>query len=773
MFATRLAQRETAWRWIGLALLATVTGCFGGSHSQPRADLRTGKIIRTHSKPGDEGSYENFDESACRVDVTPSEMVAPVRSQVVLVASVTDLWNVPIEKRRVEWMLGRGGVGELVEVDESGESRRFRGYKVDNYYGISFTNTLDRWLTRGTPDPGDDLCITVGQTWAALTSPLEGDTYVTVYAPSVYDWNNHKTFAVVHWIDAVWTFPPPAVNPAGTSHVFTTHVARATDGTPVEGWLVRYTIVDGPQATFESTGADFAEVTTDRHGDGSVTLVPAGSEAGTNHVEVEIIRPANFYGPGSRELVVARGGTSKEWAAPALALTKRGPAQVNLGAEVAYTLRVENPGSVEATGVVVSEPIPLGVRYLRSSPEALVDGNLLTWELGTLAPGESQSIEVVFEASQLGTIANYAEATAHGDLRTEDGVETRVIAAEITVELQPSATMAAVGESVTFDITVKNTGTGQAVGVKIHDQFDDGFRFEERPERSVELNLGTLDPGEQRTVPLTLRGVQPGELCNRVTATAEGGLSANDEACVTFLQPSVSITKTGPRWRYQDRPAEFNITVTNTGEIALGNVRVTDQFPPQAEPTEATEGYEIDADQLTWDLGTLQPGESVRLQVVLQCNTIVAETYNTVTVTADRGVREEARSAFEIRATPAALLLNVSDVDDPITVGSDTTYEVRVTNQGNQAARQVQIVATLPAELEPVTAEVSGNAVAFKIEDGNTVVFEPLLELPEQASITFTIQAKAVKVGTGHFRVTLTSDALELPVIEEEPTTVY
>jgi len=136
-------------------------------------------------------------------------------------------------------------------------------------------------------------------------------------------------------------------------------------------------------------------------------------------------------------------------------------------------------------------------------------------------------------------------------------------------------------------------------------------------------------------------------------------------------------------------------------------------------------------------------------------------------------VRNESRSAFEIRATPAALLLNVSDLEDPVMVGADTTYEVRVTNQGNQPARQVRIVATLPAELRPVTAEVAGNAVAFKVEGDNTVVFEPIAELPQQASVTYTIQAKATQAGTGLFRVTLTSDDLDLPVIEEEPTTVF
>ena len=773
MDRTRPARSGTARRLVLAALLTMLTGCFGGWPSHPRADLRTEKIVRTHSKPEDDGSYENFDEAACRVEVTPSEIVAPVRTQVVLVASVTDPLQMPLEKRRIEWMLGRGGVGELVEVDETGDHRRLRGYKVDNYYGIAFSNTDDHWLTRGTPETGDDLCIAAGQTWAAVTSPIEGDTYVTVYAPSVYNWNCHKAFAVIHWIDAAWTFPPPAVNPAGRSHVFTTHVSRQTDGTPVAGWLVRYTLVDGPPATFESTGTSMVEAPTNRQGDASVTLVPAGSEMGTNRVDVEIIRPANFYGPGSRELVVARGQTAKQWAAPAIALTKTGPAQANLGAEVAYTLEVENPGSVAASGVVVHESIPMGLRYLRSNPEAIVDGNLLTWELGDLGPAESRAIDVVFEASEVGTITNYAEVTAAGDLHAEDRVETQVTAAEITLELAASATTAAVGESVTFDITVKNTGSGPATNVVIHDAFDEGFQFEGRSEKSVELSLGTLGPGEQRTVPLTLRGTLPGELCNRATATAEGGLMANDEACVAFLQPSVSIAKAGPRWRFQDRPAEFNITVTNTGQVPLTNVRVTDQFPSQTQPIEATEGYRLDGNRLTWDLGALAAGESLRLQVVLRCHTIVGEAENVAVVTADGGVRDESRSAFEIRATPAALLLNVSDLEDPVMVGADTTYEVRVTNQGNQPARQVRIVATLPAELRPVTAEVAGNAVAFKVEGDNTVVFEPIAELPQQASVTYTIQAKATQAGTGLFRVTLTSDDLDLPVIEEEPTTVF
>ena len=55
---------------------------------------------------------------------------------------------------------------------------------------------------------------------------------------------------------------------------------------------------------------------------------------------------------------------------------------------------------------------------------------------------------------------------------------------------------------------------------------------------------------------------------------------------------------------------------------------------------------------------------------------------------------------MEIVGVPA-LQLSVKDTADPVAVGERTTYLVRGENAGTEAAREVEVVADLPAALRP------------------------------------------------------------------------
>src|SRR5205807_210803 len=161
------------------------------------------------------------------------EATNPVHTQHVLIATVYDEKGQPRRNRRVEWMLE--GVGNNVEVDESGFFPG-RGYKVDNKYAVSYTDYCEHRISRGNGNPNDDFVIRPGQTWCVVSSAVEGDTHLTVYAPEIANWDQHKVFVAKHWVDAEWVMPPPAVDRAGTQHVFTTNVIRHTDHQPLANY---------------------------------------------------------------------------------------------------------------------------------------------------------------------------------------------------------------------------------------------------------------------------------------------------------------------------------------------------------------------------------------------------------------------------------------------------------------------------------------------------------------------------------------------------------
>ena len=181
-----------------------LSGCYGLTSNPayfPWNLKPFGDIVRTHGKPAGEGEYANFDPHAVRVEVRPLQSVTSVRKHYVLIATVYDEKDQPRRDRRVEWMLE--GAGNIIEVDESG-CFPGRGYKVSNKYAVSYTNYSEHKITRGNADPNDDFVIRPGQTWCVITSAVEGDTQITVYAPEIYDWDHHKVFATKHWVDAEW-----------------------------------------------------------------------------------------------------------------------------------------------------------------------------------------------------------------------------------------------------------------------------------------------------------------------------------------------------------------------------------------------------------------------------------------------------------------------------------------------------------------------------------------------------------------------------------------
>ena len=242
-----------------LGLLSGIVGCFGFGAQNPSYFpylLPFGDVVQTHSKPISPGYYENFDPHAIRLEVRPlkdasgQDVTNQVRTQHILIATIYDEKDVPRRSRRVEWMIE--GAGSIMEVDESGITAG-RGYKTSNRHAVSYTSYCENRLSRspGNKDKRDgDVMIRPGQTWCVLSSPIEGDTYITVYAPGIGDWDKNKVYTTVRWVDAQWEFPQPIQKQAGTEAILVTKLYRHTTRQPLTGYKVRYRVRDGPAANF-------------------------------------------------------------------------------------------------------------------------------------------------------------------------------------------------------------------------------------------------------------------------------------------------------------------------------------------------------------------------------------------------------------------------------------------------------------------------------------------------------------------------------------------
>ncbi len=505
------------------ACIATLPGCFGGTSNPSYFPylLPTGDIIQTHAKPIGPGYLANFDPYAIDLVVRPIDQTNPVRTQFAIVATVRDDKGRPLRGRRIEWMLE--GVGHIVEVDEHGCSDG-RGYKVSDRYGVSYTDYFEHTITRGNKNPNDDFTIRPGQTWCVVTSPIEGDTHVTVYAPGVYDWDKGRVFVTCKWVDANWIFPPGAIVAAGTPQVLTTRVLRHTDKQPLANYRVRYSILDdNPPTVFSHTRTKEATAVSDLNGNASVTVLETIPQPGLTHVAVEIIRPPDPTSPSGSGVTVARGDTTIEWLAPSVALNVVGPPTGAVGNELTYTTTVTNGGKIESRSMTVTQPIPDGVQYLRSQPNAIVDNKQLIWTLGRLPPGQTHTVQAVYSAIGPGSV------NCCSSLATEEGVrDTKCAKTDIgQAQLRVIMTGPAVGQinvPFSYQINVINEGASPATNVRLEAIFDQPLKHKDGTR--IELKIGTLKPQENRPVPLlTLTPTDYGRFSTVVTVTADGGLT--------------------------------------------------------------------------------------------------------------------------------------------------------------------------------------------------------------------------------------------------------
>lgn len=757
------AKLKHGCRVIAPVLAMLLGGCAVSSNPFKFGNLPAKDIRRNHAKPSNWGYYGNFDPKAHCIQVAPAESINPVRRQHVLVASVCDEEGNGLRNRRIEWHVS--GVGHIVEVDESGHFAG-RGYLVDDKYAVSYTNYKPHTLTRGNNDPADDIHLKPGQSWIVITSAEEGDTHVTCYAPGIYNWDKHKVFAVKHWIDAEPVFPPPAVNAVGTPHTLATRVVRISDKTAAMGYRVRYRILDGPPAILEPGGAPFAEIQTDHQGNGSVVLRQAQPAPGVNRIAIDVVRPPEK--PGGRELVIATYETTKTWVSPNIAIQKMAPPTAMVGAQIPFQIVVTNNGTIGTQGGKIRDTLVEALALVSATPAAERQGPNLSWNFPPLLPGQSYAVQFVCTATAPGVVNNCAEAIMAEGPSGRACATTQIVTAGLAItKTGPPA--AIVGQPVTFQITVSNPGGGPATNVVITDAFDVGF-LHETGSAPVQMPIGNLNPGESRVVPITLQARQVGRLRNQVTATAAGGLTAVAEAFVDVAQPAIAIKKTGPRIAYVGAPVEFEVAVQNTGPIPCTNVVLRDVLPPEFTLQGAPVGGTIQGNAVAYAIGTLQPGEKRTLKLQAIPNAIGSNLCNVAEVTADGGLRAQDQACVEVRGVPA-IGTELVDRLDPVPIGGETTYTIRITNQGSMPANDVVLTCRMPEGLDFVDAE---GAVKHSYDANSRILrFEAFPSMAPRRQLLYQVQAKGTRAGDWRFELQIRAKELSAPVTVQESTRVY
>jgi uncharacterized repeat protein (TIGR01451 family) len=207
--------------------------------------------------------------------------------------------------------------------------------------------------------------------------------------------------------------------------------------------------------------------------------------------------------------------------------------------------------------------------------------------------------------------------------------------------------------------------------------------------------------------------------------------------------------------------------LTNNGDALEPKATVMLPIPAGAVVARVSDGGVASDDRVVWEIANLAPQAGQRLCAQLTVPTAGAVSF----APSARGVCAQPVSAqcqTRVAGIPA-ILIEAIDLEDPIEVGKEVTYDIRIVNQGSAPGTNIRLVATLPAS----QAYVSGTGVTPVRAQDRTITLEPLAVLEPKAEAKWRLVVKALKAGDARFKVELSSDQFQAPITEEEATQQY
>lgn len=637
-----------------------------------------------------------------RIILTPDEIVAPVGSEVIVMAGLCGNDGHFVIRQPIEWMLSQESVGNFVTV-ANGPNQLISGVfgqgarKISTGFAKGTTSASTKRLTKGTPSPGDDQWVLKGQTWVSLTSPSEGTSYVTTVAPNAEGWDRRRSTAKIHWLDARWQLPQSVTLRNGQTHQLPVKLSR-NNGEAISDWKVSYEIVSGNNVGFLPSGSQKTEINTNSLGDASVSIKQLNNGPAIAQVRIQVIRPGNPFG-SQRRLVVADQVVSVRWTAPALSIDVAGPDNVGRDAEYTYRVTVRNPGDAVARNTLLKlTGIDPSVEILSTTPKARQIGGQLEWNLGNVSPTQVPlSIDVKLKARRAGkrkvcfSVASETDGIGPIDACLESTVAVPCIGLKIN-----GPTEARIGEELNYRLRIENQCEQPISGINLIANYDSGLEYPGETSPIQQRLTRQIGYGEYTELEIPFTVTKAGRQCFTIDVEASDGSKARIQQCVQVTEsprPAASIAVTGPAITQVSRAPNaggendfetFTIDVKNTGNVALTNVEISLLFGSEFLPKAAKNGFRQEGDyKLVWLYERLEPGQ---IEVIKVEQYMVEEGNNglhVASIKSREGVLVTDRVKTVIRQRPRQI--------DPAP---------RLNNQGAVRTNQLQMDVTL--ETNPV-----------------------------------------------------------------------
>jgi uncharacterized repeat protein (TIGR01451 family) len=465
-------------------------------------------------------------------------------------------------------------------------------------------------------------------------------------------------------------------------------------------------------------------------------------------------------------------------------------AQVNAGEPIGFTLTVYNDGLGDATGVNLTDTLPVksGLSWSIASQGAGWN-NTCTIALGVLTCGPVTVPHGTTQAASTfrvhitsptttatggvcpggsGVINNTGDVSTGNDGSGESTASTCVAAPAIHIVKTADAAQVNVGSPIGFTLTVSNTGSGDAHGVKLNDTLptNAGLSWSIASQgagwgSSCSISAGVLSCGGATgvTVPAgttqaastfkvhitsPTTGATGGDCpttgvvnnTGSVTTSNDGSDQSSASVCVQAMV-DLSVTKAGSP-ATQDL-GQGNITwtivVTNNGPSADTGVKITDPLPTGNTFVSATstKGTCTGGAILNCTIGNMAAGESVTITLVTT-PTVAGTQTNVVAVSGNRPetntANNQATATVEVTKplTPPKPCIAVSKVTPKqLFVGRKTTLTIHVT-QGGSAVKGIHVRIKGAGINARTTASSSHGVIkhVLKLKKPGVLVFSPI-----------------------------------------------
>ncbi|MEA2237452.1 MAG: hypothetical protein QOC81_2176 [Thermoanaerobaculia bacterium] len=431
--------------------------------------------------------------------------------------------------------------------------------------------------------------------------------------------------------------------------------------------------------------------------------------------------------------------------------TLSGPASVNAGQPLSYTINVGNNGPDPVSGTItVVDTLPAGVTG--------ATGGGVNWTCGLPSGGTiTCTAPGPLGVAQLPTLTFSMTAPANGGLITDSvtvssgtndpspsnnskSVNTNVIAqADLSIGKTGPAGLTS-GQNITYTVSVTNNGPSASAGVVVTDVTPANLTFVSNSGACVgpyPCSLGTLNSGQTVTITSTY-STSPsfsGSVTNSasVSATTADPVGTNNSIGFSTnvgAQADLSITKNGPASTNPGQTVTYTIVVTNGGPSPATGTTVSDPTPVGvAFISNSSSNPGCNNTTFPCTLGTLNAGQSVTITSTYS----VPPSYsggaivNTASVTSSTNDPSNANNSATATTNVGASADVAITKSGPATasLGSNISYTITVSNFGPSGATAVTVSDPTPPGLTPVSVS-GGGCTSFPCNIGALAVGPPV-----------------------------------------------